>query len=180
MPRSRISRRSVLASLSAAPVATVLTQPARARALTAPSDAADENLPQTLSVLTATLRVTLSTPLEATVGSAIIHGGDADGAFAGEVMPGSLTWTRDPARGVMHIAARFELQARAGLRIHVADQATVVTPLMGFWEAPFCTTPELTVVDGAPAACHEAVYLGRMDARKIHAGQLRLSVHRVL
>jgi hypothetical protein len=122
----------------------------------------------------------LSTPLDATVGSAIILGGEADGAFAGEVMPGSLTWTRDPVRGVMHIAARFELQARAGLRIHVADQATVVTPLMGFWEAPFCTTPELTVVAGSLTACPEAVHLGRMDARKIPAGQLRLSVHRVL
>jgi hypothetical protein len=180
MPHSRISRRRVLASLGAAPVATVLTQPARARALAPQSDVADNSIPQTLSVLDATLRVTLSAPVDATAGSAIIHGGEADGTFAGVVMPGSLTWTRDPARGVMHIAVRFELQARAGLRIHVADQATVVTPLMGFWEAPFCTTPELTVVDGAPAACHEAVYLGRMDAREIHAGQLRLSVHRVL
>jgi hypothetical protein len=180
MPRSRISRRRVLASLGAAPIATVLTQPARALALAPLSDDADNNIPQTLSVLDATLRVTLSTPVDATVGSAIIHGGEADGTFAGEVMPGSLTWTRDPVRGVMQLEARFDLQARAGLRIHVADSATVVTPSTGCWEAPFSTTPELTVVDGASAACPEAVYLGRMDARQIHAGQLRLTVHRVL
>lgn len=180
MPHSRISRRRVLASLGAAPVATVLTQPARARALAPHSDYADDKTPQTLPVLTATLRVTLSTPVDATVGSAIIHGGEAAGAFAGEVLPGSLTWTRDPVRGVLRLAARFELQARAGLRIHVADSATVVTPTTGCWEAPFSTTPELTVVDGSSAACPEAVYLGRMDARQIHAGQLRLTVHRVL
>ena len=126
------------------------------------------------------LNVSLATPADATVGSAIILGGEAQGELAGAVQPGSLEWTRDPVRGVLQLAARFELQARAGLRIHVADRATVVTPSTGCWAAPFATTPELTVVDGSPAACPEAVYLGRMDASQIHAGQLRLTVHRVL
>jgi len=36
------------------------------------------------------------------------------------------------------------------------------------------------VVDGSPAACREAVYVGRMDATQLHAGHMRLTVHRVL
>jgi hypothetical protein len=135
--------------------------------------------PRTAPVLSAVLRVSLATPADATVGSATILGGDAHGELAGIVQPGSLEWTRDPVRGVLQLATRFELQARAGLRIHVADRATVVSPTE-CWAAPFATTPELTVVDGSSADCREAVYLGRMDASQLHAGQLRLTVHRVL
>ena len=125
------------------------------------------------------LRVNLATAADATVGSANILGGRASGEIAGAVHPGSLEWVRDPARGVLQLAARFELQGADGLRIHVADRAMVVTAGQG-WQAPFATTPELTVVDGSSAACPDAVYLGRMDASRIHAGVLRLAVHRVL
>jgi hypothetical protein len=177
MPRTRLSRRRVLASLGAAPVVSVLatSAPACASAQQAAADAS----PRTEQVLSAMLNISLATPAEATVGSATILGGDAQGELAGVVQPGSLEWTRDPARGVLQLAARFELQARAGLRIHVADRATVVTQAE-CWAATFATTPELTVVDGPSAACPEAVYLGRMDASQLHAGQLRLTVHRVL
>jgi hypothetical protein len=131
-------------------------------------------------VLTAVLRVRLATPAEATVGSAIILGGEAHGPLAGVVHPGSIEWTRDPVRGVLQLSARFELQGSEGLRVHVADRATVVVSPTACWAAPFSTTPELTVVDGSPAACRESVYLGRMDARQLQAGQLRLAVYRVL
>jgi hypothetical protein len=170
MPRSRLSRRSVLASLGVTPVVS---------ALAGASPSAGDAVPQTESVLSAVLNVSLVTPADATVGSAIILGGVAQGELAGAVQPGSLEWTRDPVRGVLQLAMRFELQARPGLRIHVADRATVVTPTE-CWAIPFATTPELTVVDGASAACREAVYLGRMDASQIQSGQLRLTVHRVL
>lgn len=158
----------------------MLMQPAIARASDARCEDAAQVEPRAEVVFSAMLRVRLSTPVDATVGSAVILGGEARGELAGAVQPGSLEWTRDPARGVLQFATRFELQARAGLRIHVADRATVVAPATGCWEAPFCTTPELTVVDGSPAACQEAVYVGRMDATQLHAGHMRLTVHRVL
>ena len=56
------------------------------------------------------LEVSLATPVDATVGSAIILGGTAEGELAGAVQPGSLAWTRDPLRGVLQLDARFELQ----------------------------------------------------------------------
>lgn len=180
MPRSRFSRRSVLASLGAAPVASVLADSPVAGSSTRRRTAISGDAPSTEPVLSARLELSLATPADAMIGSAIILGGEARGELAGAVQPGSLEWTRDPARGVLQLAARFELQARAGLRIHVADRATVQTPETGCWEAPFSTTPELTVVDGSPAACREAVYVGRMDASQLHAGHLRLTVHRVL
>ena len=178
MPRSRFSRRSVLATLGATPVASVLVGNATAAPATPPhADALNEV--RTRQVFTAVLRVNLATPADATVGSANILGGRASGEIAGAVHPGSLEWVRDPKRGVLQLAARFELQGGDGLRIHVADRATVVTAGQ-CWQAPFSTTPELTVVDGTSAACPDAVYLGRMDASQIHAGVLRLAVHRVL
>jgi hypothetical protein len=180
MPRSRFSRRCVLASLGAAPVASVLAKAAVAGGSAQECGAPASDVPRTEHVLTAVLRVKFTSPPDAASGSAIIVGGEAEGALAGVVQPGSLEWTCDASRNVLQLAARFDLQASAGLRIHVADRATVVTPPKGYWEAPFPTTPELTVVDGSPAACREAVYLGRMDARQIQAGQLRLTVHRVL
>lgn len=122
----------------------------------------------------------LVTPADATVGSAIILGGEVQGELAGAVLPGSLEWTRDPVRGVLQLEARFELQVTGGPRIHVSDRATVAAPATGCWAAPFSTTPELTVVDGSTESCREAVYLGRMDPSRIHAGRLRLAVHRVL
>jgi hypothetical protein len=124
--------------------------------------------------------VKFTTASDAASGSAIIVGGEAEGALAGVVQPGSLEWSCDASRNVLQLSARLDLQSSAGLRIQVADRATVVAPSRGFWEAPFATTPELTVVDGSPAACRQAVYLGRMDARQIQAGQLRLTVHRVI
>jgi len=180
MQRSRLSRRSVIVSLGTAPVISALAMPASSASETslqceAPADAA----PQTELVLNAVLNISLVTPADATVGSAIILGGVAQGELAGAVQPGSMEWTRDPERGVLQLAARFELQATSDLRIHVADRATVITAKQ-CWATPFATTPELTVVDGSSAACREAVYLGRMDASQIHAGQLRLTVHRVL
>lgn len=179
MPRPRFSRRRVLASLGATPVASALAVSAVASPSTQQAAHEVDSVPLTEPVLSALLDVRLATPADATVGSAIILGGEAQGELAGVVQPGSLEWTRDPVRGVLQLAARFELQAGAGLRIHVSDRATVVTPAQ-CWAAPIATTPELTVVDGPSAACREAVYLGRMDASRLHAGQLRLTVHRVL
>jgi hypothetical protein len=179
MLRSHLTRRRVLASLGAGPVATVAATSVHALAASQEREPFDP-APQTESVFTARLHIKLNSTPAATVGSAAILGGEAEGGLAGAVQPGSLEWTCDPVRGVLQLALRFELQISPNLRIHVADCATVVTPSAERWEVPFSTTPELTVVDGSPAACRESVYLGRMDARQIHAGVLRLSVHRVL
>ncbi len=177
MPRTPISRRRVLASLGVAPVASALTQASVADGT--PQRAATD-APLVEHVLTATLRVRLAAPADATVGGAVIEGGEAEGPIGGAILPGSLEWTRDPVRGVLQLASRFDVQATAGLRIHVADRASVERPSEGTWEAPFATLPELTVVDGSPEACRQSVYLGRMDASRIHSGELRLTVHRVL
>jgi hypothetical protein len=180
MPHSRFSRRRLLASLGATPVLTVLSRPAAAHPAVEQSKDAGAHAPRTEPVLMAVLRVRLATPADATVGSAIILGGEAQGLLAGVVQPGSLEWTRDPLRGLLQLSSRFEIQVREGLRVHVADRATVAAPCAGYWQAPFSTTPELTLVDGSCAACRESVYLGRMDARQFPAGRLRLAVHRVL
>jgi len=175
--RSSVSRRRVLASLGAAPVASVLAESATQGQQCEPGAA---DAVSTEPVFSALLEVTLATDAAANVGSAVIRGGEARGEIAGDVQPGSLSWIRDPVRGVLRLDVRFDLRDLRGLRIHVADCSTVVTGSAQFWEAPFPTSPELTVVDGSPAACRQAVYLGRMDARQLHAGQLRLTVHRVL
>lgn len=179
LPRTRVSRRRVLASLGTAPVASMLA-PAAGAGEARPAEAHSPEAPKAEPVLTATLDVHLSTPANSTVGSAVIRGGTAAGELAGAVIPGSLSWTRDPVRGVLQLDSRFELQASGGLRIHVADRATVAAPTTGCWEAPFITTPELTVVDGSSADRREAVYVGRMDASQIESGRVRLTVHRVL
>ena len=137
-----------------------------------------DDAPRSREVFRAVLDVSLATPADATVGSAIIHGGKVQGELAGVVSPGSLAWTRDPVRGVLQLETRFELLASGGTRIHVADSAIVATP--AGWESAFTTTPELTVQGGSPSACPESVYVGLMDASQIRAGRLRLSVHRVL
>jgi hypothetical protein len=125
-------------------------------------------------VLTAVLQLRLATPMDATVGSALILGGEARGRLAGVVQPGSIEWTRDPVRGVLQLSARFELQARDGLRVHVADRATVAASGAACWDAPFSTTPELTVV-GFTATCQS-----RCICRIVRGGcrqrQLRLSI----
>jgi hypothetical protein len=177
--RPDVSRRSVLVSLGAAPLASRVVAAGSAPDSTGHSEAPDA-APRTRHVFTALLRISLAGRADASVGSAIILGGEARGELAGVVQPGSLEWTRDPVHGVLQLATRFEMQSRAGTRIHVADRATVISTSASCWEAAFATTPELTVVDGPSEACREAVYLGRMDASQIGAGELRLSVHRVL
>ena len=128
------------------------------------------------------LRLRLAAPLTAPSGSAIILGGDARGPLLnGEVLPGALEWSQDPARGVLHLSARYDLQDEHGLRIHVADSATVaIKNASGHWEGLFPTSPDLQLISGAATACPHGLYLGRMDARQLDAGKLRLNVHRVV
>jgi hypothetical protein len=100
--------------------------------------------------------------------------------LSGTVQPGRLEWKHDTARGVLDLAAHYDLQANDGLRIHVADRATVVAPTQGCWEAPIATLPDLEVVCGSAAACRQGLYVGRLDAKQFGAGKLRVNLHRIL
>src|SRR5205085_2496553 len=114
-------------------------------------------------------------------GSAIILGGEARGPLMhGAVLPGTLEWSLEPAHGVLRVTARYDLQDDNGLRIHVADRASAPLTASGHWDAPFSTAPDLQQISGPATAFPAALYLGRMDARQLDAGKLRLNVHRVL
>jgi len=169
----------VLASLGAAPIISVLSS--HAQAVIAPH--ADENSPvQTEWMLDVALHLRLSAPATAVSGSAIILGGEAAGPLMnGAVLPGALEWSLDAARGVLQLSAHYDLEDGNGLRIHVMDRAAVaVDAASGHWNAPLSTSPDLQRISGSSTACPEALYLGRLDARQLDAGRLRLNIHRVV
>jgi hypothetical protein len=154
--------------------------PPRAQAIMAPRDAAEVPAVQSEWILDIALRLRLVVPSGAVQGSAIILGGNATGPLLdGVVLPGSLEWSVDAARGVLRVAAHYDLQAGNGQRLHVADRATVEVSAAERWNRPFCTTPDLELISG-PAIHRNTLYLGRMDATEIDAGRMRLNVHRIL
>jgi hypothetical protein len=171
MGRSEISRRSVLASLSAAPMASVLAKSATGDSL---------HSVKSELVFSALLQLRLAAPANALSGSATIMGGEASGPLVAQVQPGSFSWTRDSARGVLQLVTRFDLQTQDGQRLQVSDLGTAEISSLDCWEAPISTLTELTLLEGSPAVSYEAVYLGRLNASQIHGGELRLDVHRVL
>jgi hypothetical protein len=178
MPRYRLARRQVLTSLGAAPILSILSP--RAQAIAPPRDTAEVPGVESEWILDITLHLRLATPATAAQGRAIILGGKATGPLLrGAVLPGSLEWSLDAERGVLRLAAHYDLEADSGLRIHVADRAAVAVSAAGCWNVPFTTTPDLELISG-PAVHRNALYLGRMDASDIDAGKLRLNVHRVL
>jgi hypothetical protein len=176
MPRYRLPRRQVLASLGIAPVISLLSS--RAKAVMAPTDVAVPAI-ESQWILDIVLDLRLMTPATAVRGHALILGGRAAGPLLdGAVLPGNLEWSLDAGRGVLRWTAQYELEAGA-TRVHVADRATVLTSAAGCWNTPFPTAPELQLISG-PVALRNALHLGRMDASDIGAGRLRMNVHRVL
>src|SRR6185369_14084651 len=121
MPRYQLPRRQVLASFGAAPVVSLLSS--HARAVMAPIS---DDTPAVRSewMLDIALRLRLAAPVTALTGNAIILGGEARGPLLnGEVLPGVLEWSQEPARGALRLSAHYDLQDANGLRIHVADSA---------------------------------------------------------
>jgi len=176
MPRYRLPRRQVLASLGAAPVVSLLST--RADAVMASNDGAAPAI-ESQWVLDIVLDLRLTTPATAARGSALILGGRAAGPLLdGVVLPGSVEWSLDAERAVLRWTAHYDLQAGA-TRVHVTDRAAVLTSAAGCWNTPFPTAPELQWISG-PVALGNALHLGRMDASDIDAGRLRMNVHRVL
>lgn len=175
MPRYRLPRRQVLASLGAAPAVSLWS--ARAPAITLSRDATPAV--QSQWVLDIVMDLRLATPVTATHGRALVLGGRASGPLLqGQVLPGSVEWSVDAERGVLLWAARYDLAAGA-TRIHVTDRATMPATAQDYWSAAFATTPELESISG-PAVLTDALHLGRMDASALAAGRLRLNIHRVL
>lgn len=177
MPRYRLPRRQVLASLGAAPVISILS--ARAESGTRRDDVAVVPEVKSEWILDVALDVRLAAPVTAMRGSAHILGGRAIGPLLdGMVLPGNLEWSVDTERGALKWAAHYDLES-AALRIHVADRATVLVSSEDYWKQPFSTTPDLEPVIGPPGL-RNALHLGRMDASELGAGRLRMNVHRVL
>jgi hypothetical protein len=177
MPRYRLPRRQVLASLGAAPVASIF--PPGVHAGVAPRDAAAGPAVDSQWLLDIVLNVRLAAPVTATRGTAFILGGRASGPLLdGMVLPGNLEWSVDEERGTLRWAAHYDLESQT-MRVHVADRATLQVPAVNYWSAPFSTTPDLDPISG-PAALRNALHLGRMDASELGAGRLRMNLHRVL
>lgn len=176
MPRHRLPRRQVLASLGAAPVASWCA--ARTPAIT-PSHTAGAPAVDSEWMLDVVLDVRLATPADAMHGRAFVLGGRASGPLLqGQVLPGSVEWSVDAERGVLLWSARFDLVAGAA-HIQVADRATLSVAVADYWSAPFASSPELQSVSG-PGVVPDGLYLGRMDASALGAGRLRMNLHRVL
>lgn len=175
MPRHRLPRRHVLASLAAAPVSIF---PSGTQAHVAPRDAAVPVV-ETQWLLDIVLSVRLAAPVSAARGSAFILGGRASGPLLdGMVLPGNLEWSVDDERGTLRWMAQYDLDAEA-MRIHVADRAWLPVPAASFWSTPFSTSPDLEAIN-APTALRSALHLGRVDASGLAAGRLRMNIHRVL
>lgn len=176
MPGSRYSRRHLLASLGATPVASMLA-PGKAAAVGAAipgTDAAPSVKTERLWDIT--LRLRLVTPITAAAGSAIIEGGEAEGVMhKGVVQSGMVDWSRDGARGVLQVVARYDIAMEDGSRVHVLDRAML--PLESGCRAPVATAPELDDAHGGPGM---ALLIGRLDASGLAAGQLRSSFYRVI
>lgn len=177
MPRHRLPRRQVLASLGAAPVVSILSR--RAQATTEQRAVPAAPTVNSEWMLDIVLNVRLATSVTAVQGSAYILGGRATGPLLdGRVLPGHLEWAVETGRGVLRWTAHYDLEADP-MRIHVADRGTALVSSADYWSAPFSTTPDLEPVSG-PAVLGNALHLGRMDASELGAGRLRMNVHRVL
>jgi len=180
MPRSGVSRRRVLASLGAAPMATMLP-PAQARSSIDNLAPAAGHVIRTEPMASLTLQLRLIAPLDAATGSAIIEGGEALGpAFTGAVLPGSLEWSHDPLRGVTQLTVRYGVQTHGGHRLQLVDRASFPAGDAASWNHPVTTATEMEAVPDPLAAVARGLLIGRMDASQMHAGTLRLDLHRVL
>jgi hypothetical protein len=126
------------------------------------------------------LQLRLAAPLDAAVGSAIIEGGQARGrAFAGEILPGSLEWSRD-SQGLTQLVVRYGVQTHAGHRIQLVDRAKFSTAEGAMWNQQITSTTEMEASPDPLAAAARGVLIGRLDASAIGAGVLRLDLHRVI
>lgn len=141
---------------------------------------------RTEPLTTLTLKVRPAAPADAASGSAIIEGGEAAGAgLAGTVLPGVLEWSGDAARGVTHLTLRYGVQIEDGRRLQVIDRASFASTA-GTWALPITTTTELeSMADPLAEAAHgmdaglAGLVIGRLDARALGSGALRLELHRV-
>lgn len=140
---------------------------------------------RTEPLATLTLQVQLATPVHAPIGSAIIAGGAAAGSdLAGTVLPGSLEWSRDAARGITQLTLRYGVLTAAGDRLQVVDRASFPSAAGPSWATPITTATELeSMADplaGSLGGLATGLTIGRLDATALDAGRLRLDLHRVL
>ena len=170
----------MLASLGAAPMATMLPA-AQARSSIDRLAPAADSLIRTEAMASLTLQLRLTAPLGAATGSAIIEGGDAHGsAFTGAVLPGSLEWSHDPLRGITQLTARYGVQTHGGQRLQLVDRASFPAGDAASWDQPITTATEMEAAPDPLAAAARGLLIGRLDASQMHAGMLRLDLHRVL
>lgn len=139
---------------------------------------------RTEPLATLALQVQLATPADAPIGSAIITGGTAAGtALSGAVLPGSLEWSRDAARGITQLTLRYGLLTGSGDRLQMVDRASFPTAAGPAWARAITTSTELEsmadpLADGGGLTA--GLTIGRLDAASLDAGRLRLDLHRVL
>ena len=179
MPRNRLSRRRVLASLGTTPLLSALPL---AREQIESGHARDNTFAvKSEWVTTVTLRLQPGDIQDAAAGNMIILGGEASGPLLqGGVQPGTLEWLHDPVRNALQLTAHFDLQANDGRRMRVVDRAMIAAPRLTQCLEPVFTVPEIEVLSGEQRDPLPALYLSRMDAKQLGAGTLRMDVHRIL
>jgi hypothetical protein len=132
-------------------------------------------------VLTVILRLQLAAALEALQGSGLILGGEASGPLMqGPVQPGTFDWSHDPARRALQVTACFDVQGIDGGCLRISDRAMVYGLRLAQCGQTISTVPHIELLGGDARNSAPALYVGRMDARELGAGKLRMDAHRIL
>jgi hypothetical protein len=98
----------------------------------------------------------------------------------GQVQPGTFEWSHDPARRALQLAACFDVQGIDGSRLRVSDRVSVDGMRLARCGQTISTVPHIELLGGDARDRAPALYVGRMDARELGAGKLRMDAHRIL
>lgn len=171
MAGTRMSRRSMLGTVSAASVSPVLE--ARAPAAEVPSGTSG-HLPHLQPAFAVRLDVRPATAGEGDR-SLRITGGVASGpGLSGSVQGGSILWNRQPD-GSVEVITQFSVQRADGACVEVFDRGVQPQEAAG---RPIGTVPVLRQ-PAADIAVPHALMVGRLDASRQQAGVVQLTAFEV-
>lgn len=171
MAGARISRRSVLGTVSAASLAPMLPQPAAARLLPA-----GEVHPRAAPAFHAELEVAAASVAVPGERVARITGGRVAGRLlSGQVEGGSIWWRDHPAG--QEVTARFAVRTGEGWRLEVVERGFLGAAQPGR-AATLSTSTELLAPDsGLPES--PSLLVGRLDLGRLGEGTVSLSTYEV-
>lgn len=166
MAGTRMSRRSMLGSVSAASFSPVLSagSPNAAERAAEPRQA-----PHLQPAFSVRLDVTPATAGEGDRCLRIVGGQASGPGLSGPVQGGSIVWTGQ-SDGSVKVTTRFAVLRADGSSVEVVDRGIQPHPASG---TPIGTTPVLSL-PGADFAVPQALMVGRLDASGQAAGVVQL------